>query len=493
VTTPFDLQALAKVPLAEAAFRLLDYALDDRALAETFQRHRGTALERKVRFPEFVRLIADALLGHAASSAHQAFRRGIEDGTLECSVQALYGKLRRMPLALSLGLFHDAGERLDALGTFGGPESRCVLPASLTAFRVLAFDGKKLKHVARLLKPLRGLKGKICGGKLLVTQDVATQRAVAVEAHPDGEAGEAPMVPGVVARVRAGSDSRPRLWIADRAFCDSKTLPTLAEGGDAFAIRHIASYHFHADPSQTPHAGKDSEGRSYVEEWGHLGSGTRRVPVRKITVTRPGEQPFALVTSLTDATVYPADDLLALYRLRWDIETMFQKVVQTFELRHLIGGSPEATVFQAVLCLLLYNITLVVRDAVAENAGRGRDTVSLALLFDDLRRQMTGLLQMVEPAGMADALAAVPIPGPEALQKHLRTILDGVWTNRWTKAPTRRGQPAKRTNRAYLGGGHSSVHKIRRGGHVEIPLETGPKATRTNKDRRPYETKNDDV
>jgi Transposase DDE domain len=379
------------------------------------------------------------------------------------------------------------------LGTFGGSKSGRILPASLAAFRVLAFDGKKLKHVARLLKPLRGLKGKICGGKLLVAQDVATQQAVAVEAHPDGEAGEAPMVPGVVARIRAGVDSRPRLWIADRAFCDSKTLPQLAEEGDAFAIRHIASYKFHPDPEGKTRAGTDSEGRSYVEQWGHLGSGSRRVPVRKITVTRPGEQPFALVTSLTDAAVYPADDLLALYRLRWGIETMFQKVVQTFELRHLIGGSPEATVFQAVLCLLLYNVTLVVRNAVAEDAGRDRNTVSLELLFDDLRRQMTGLLQMVEPSAVAEALAAVPVIGPEALRKHLRSILGGVWTNRWTKAPTRTGQPAKRTNRAYLGGGHSSVHKIQQGKHVEIPLETGPLDQRTKKDKRPYETKNDDV
>lgn len=46
----------------------------------------------------------------------------------------------------------------------------------------------------------------------------------------------------------------------------------------------------------------------------------RRVYCRRITLQRPGEESVILVTSLTDAEQYPAEDLLELYLLRWDIE-----------------------------------------------------------------------------------------------------------------------------------------------------------------------------
>ena len=48
-------------------------------------------------------------------------------------------------------------------------------------FQTLGFDGKKLKYVAKKLKPARGLKGNLFGGKLLVVQDLATLRQTGKE------------------------------------------------------------------------------------------------------------------------------------------------------------------------------------------------------------------------------------------------------------------------------------------------------------------------
>ena len=47
------------------------------------------------------------------------------------------------------------------------------------------------------------------------------------------------------------------------------------------------------------------------------------------------------------------------------IERMFQQVAEVFHLATLIGGSPEATVFQLAFCLLLYNMIQVVRASLA--------------------------------------------------------------------------------------------------------------------------------
>ena len=82
----------------------------------------------------------------------------------------MYGKLRRIPIGLSQAFFAEATARLAAVL----PSQANPLPKSLAAFRVLNFDGKKIKHVAKKLKALRGLKGSVLGGKLLVVQDVGT-------------------------------------------------------------------------------------------------------------------------------------------------------------------------------------------------------------------------------------------------------------------------------------------------------------------------------
>lgn len=83
--------------------------------------------------------------------------------------------------------------------------------------------------------------------------------------------------------------------------------------------------------------------------------------VRRITRALPGGESLRVVTSFEDAQAYPAGDVLTVYRCRWGIETLLQQVVQPFDLRHLIGSTPPATVFQAMVCLLLHTSTLLIR------------------------------------------------------------------------------------------------------------------------------------
>src|SRR5580658_10368042 len=96
----FDLEAARRLPLAEASFRLLDFVLEDDFLSQIFERHRSRSYRQVIAFPLFVHLVTDALLGHGGS-AHQTFRTAVDDGRLEASVQAMYGKLRRVPITLS--------------------------------------------------------------------------------------------------------------------------------------------------------------------------------------------------------------------------------------------------------------------------------------------------------------------------------------------------------------------------------------------------------
>jgi IS4 transposase len=119
--------------------------------------------------------------------------------------------------------------------------------------------------------------------------------------------------------------------------------------------------------------------------------------VRALTLQRPGEEDLILVTDLLAADAYPADDLLELYARRWGIERVFQQVTEVFALEGLIGGSPEATVFQFAFCLLLYNLIHVVRARVAAAQQREPETISVENLFDDVRRELMAWNLMIEP------------------------------------------------------------------------------------------------
>jgi hypothetical protein len=57
-----------------------------------------------------------------------------------------------------------------------------------------------------------------------------------------------------------------------------------------------------------------------------------------------------------------------------------------FGLQALIGGSPQATIFQFAFCLVLYNIIQVVRSYVGAAQRRPCGTLSSENLFDDVQR-----------------------------------------------------------------------------------------------------------
>src|SRR5947208_9666940 len=174
----FEREACRRLPLAEAALRLLDYVLRADFLTLVFDRYHGACYEKVITFPVLVQLIADALLEHH-SSRHQSFTRARANGTLQASITAAYGKLRRVPNALSCGLLADTTPRL--LELLPKPATT-ALPPSLRAFVALALDGKKIKYVAKRLHALRKIKGHVLGGKLVAAQELSSGLALGLSA-----------------------------------------------------------------------------------------------------------------------------------------------------------------------------------------------------------------------------------------------------------------------------------------------------------------------
>jgi hypothetical protein len=291
----------------------------------------------------------------------------------------------------------------------------------------------------------------------LVALDLARGLAVAFHGHPDGDANDVRFVANLVPEVRQRLPG-PRLMMGDRGFCDLiNTARFTDEPGDHFLVRYHPKVPFYPDATHPTQEGTDRHGRIYVEQWGWLGSpkNRQRRYVRVITLQRPGEEDLILVTDLLDAKRFPADDLLEVYRMRWGIERMFQQVTEVFGLEGLIGGTPEATVFQFAFCLVLYNLIQLIRAFVATAERRQPETISTENLFEDVRRELIAWNVMIESEATIDYF-----DGPWTLasvKKRLRTLLRSVWTERWLKGP-----PKKRTQAANVKHErtHGSVYRI---------------------------------
>ncbi len=448
----FQHEVLHRLPLAEAVMDLWQWVVDCEFLSGVFEQHRGASYERRIAFPVMVHLIADALLQHDGSG-RKSFQRNRENGELPATIQAAYQKLSRMPVAVTEAFLREATQRL--LQVVPAPAEE-ILPASLRVFVPIVIDGKAIKRVPKRLKPLRGTKGGVLGGKALVALHLAQGLAVAMACHPDGETNDAKLVPALLEQLRPLWPDAVVLYLADRQFCDLNQTAEFVEGGHHFLVRYHTKTGFHADAERPAREGSDSQGRRYREQWGWLGreGHKKRRYVRLLTLFRPGEEEIRLVTDLLDADLYPASDLLDLYLARWGIERVFQKITEVFHLENLIGTTPEGTLFQLAFCLLLYNQIQVVRSYVATAQQLPVETISTELLFDDVRRQLVALDELVPTA---EVIELYDLPRTAAgVRQRLTKLLRSVWSERWVKAPKRKRSPQPKSGKR----DHTSVYRL---------------------------------
>jgi hypothetical protein len=454
---PFALETLARLPLAEAFYTPWAHLATDDVLDELFARHRGRCYQDQLRFAELVEALADALTRH-----HGSGRRAIADALkrqeLPTRARAVYGKLARLPLPSAEAFLANLTARLRPL--FPAGLYRAALPASLAGLAVVILDGKKIKKAAKRPLATRGRPGKLYGGKVLAAYPPAEGLVVALAADPDGEANDIRLVPRALPLARAAV-AGPRLWVADRQFCNLGQPDQFTAGGDHYLIRHGKGTNFHPDPARPARPGADAGGRAYTEEWGWLGAakqGARRRYVRRITPWRPGGEEAALPTDLLDEALRPAADLLAVYLTRWRVGNVFPAITEVFELRHLIGRTPQATVFQASLCLVMYNVLQVLRGyaAAAAPGPVEAEVLSAEQIFTDLHEGLVGLRRVL---GVGELRGCLPPPAPaEQALARLRALLGRAWSASWRKAANKERRPRQPKQEEL--GAHTSVHEV---------------------------------
>lgn len=436
-----------RMPLAEAVMLVWRHVADEAFLEQVFESNRGRGYTRILSFPQMVRLISGALLKHGGSGRCE-FEMARESGELTTSIQAAYAKLRGIPVEVSIAFLNGCAQRMAELYPVAVSHP---VPESLAGFEVLILDGKTVKWVQKRLRVTRKSAGGALGGKALVCLSMRRDLVVGIHAHPDGHANEVRFVPDLLPHVRQHTDG-PRLFVADRGFCDLQQADRFREEGDHFILRHHPHVKFHRDTGHGQRHGTDAEGRTYVESWGWLGTkgDPQHVFVRQVVLERKGEKPLVLLTDLLDADQYPAVGILEAYRQRWGIERVFQQVTEVFGLQKLIGSSPQATLFQLVFCLLIYNVIQIVRAGIAQAQDRPVQTLSTEKLFVDVEKHLHAWTLFFTPDETVLYLSS--FDGQIEVRRRLSSVLADLWTNVWLKSPPqcRRPPPPRSRKRAHV-------------------------------------------
>ena len=164
------------------------------------------------------------------------------------------------------------------------------------------------------------------------------------------------------------------------------------------------------------------------------------------------------MTDLLDEVAYPPVDLLAVYLERWGIERVFQQITEVFHLKRLIGSTPQATIFQASFCLVLYNMIQVIRQhvAAAQPEPCRPETLSTEEIFRDVTRQMISIEELVPTPVI---VAMIPDRRTASqLKAHLRIRLAVALPKLWIKTGNKKPRPHAKTVKQ--AGAHTSVARL---------------------------------
>jgi hypothetical protein len=157
----------------------------------------------------------------------------------------------------------------------------------------------------------------------------------------------------------------------------------------------------------------------------------RRVTIELKTPTRDGETEINLLTNLP-AKAANARSVAALYLHRWTVEKAFHELDQALRGEIKTLGYPGAVLLSFCVALLAYNMTSVVKTAMATGHGKEakRETISGYYLAGELAAAYHGMMIANLPAEWTRQIAPLTLG---ALASLLKTLAAKVRPDRFRK------------------------------------------------------------
>lgn len=191
--------------------------------------------------------------------------------------------------------------------------------------------------------------------------------------------GETSYAPALLTRaLRAGM-----IVLADRGFATQDIINAITSTGADLLIRCKTN-------RKLPTLQRHHDG-SYLSHW--MGTPIRVIEA-DITITTPeGARTgsYRLITTLLDANLYPAFDLVTLYHQRWEIETTYLELKSTILSGHVLRARTPDGITQEVYALLTtYQILRqAMTDATDTQPGTDPDRASFTIALNAARDQLT--------------------------------------------------------------------------------------------------------
>jgi IS4 transposase len=230
----------------------------------------------------------------------------------------------------------------------------------LPGWQLRVVDGNHLPASEKRLAPLRGYRGAALPGHTLVVYDPDTTLVTDIVACEDAHASERSVVAPLIESAQAGE-----LWIADRNFCTRAVMQGWHDRQAAFIVREHA-HHPHLVGEGTWRAcgrtetGSVREQKIWVDEsqvpW-------RRIELRLDQATEDGDSVLHLWSNLPQAV--DARQIARLYRKRWRIEGMFQRLESVLQSEIRSFGHPRAALLGFAVAVLAYNVLSVLKRSIA--------------------------------------------------------------------------------------------------------------------------------
>lgn len=331
-------------------------ALDAKWVDELFEQHSTSQYTRELLFSTTVDLMSLVSLG-LSPSVHAAAKNMAQE--LSVSVQSIYNKLNGIEPPVVRALVSGSAARLV-------PVVQALEPkriATVKGYRLRIVDGNHLAASEKRLKVLRNFRGAALPGQSLVVYDPDLGLVLDVLPCEDAHTQERALMHSILTQAVPGE-----LWLGDRNFCTAPIILGVIEREAHFLIREHA-----ANPNPrvlTPlrRIGRIETGTVYqqsvgIEDEKGITHRLRRIEVRLKTPTEDGERIIRLLTNVP-ASKMSAQNLARLYRRRWKIEAMFQRLESVLQSEISTLGQPCAALFAFGVSVLAYNVLSMLLTAV---------------------------------------------------------------------------------------------------------------------------------
>lgn len=343
-------------PITVMAQLGLERALDAQWIDEMFERESKSQYTKELLFSSVVEVSSLVAMGlrpsiHAAAKSLQ----------LPVSFQALYEKLRNTETKVIRGLVSGGAQRLEPVVSELIKRQNRIFKG----FRLRIVDGNHLPASEKRLKELRALRAAALPGQSLVVYDPDLDMAVDVLPWEDAHSQERMIMNELI-----GSAGPGELWIADRNFSTRPILYGLIAQGARFLIREHGISPNPTEVSKLRRIGRIETGILYeqavslVEQHGerqitHL---LRRIELHLDDPTEDGERVIRLLTNVPKRIA--AKVLARLYRRRWRVENLFQRLESVLHSEVRTLGAPRAALLAFGVALLAYNVLTLLKTAM---------------------------------------------------------------------------------------------------------------------------------